>query len=151
MTVTRCEVLSALHPDSPLARAERVPRGEALRHHGVVLFERDYSPVTFDYALEQLYGADCTDPPVQEIGVTVRAQEAIARRITPTAFAPLSRPLADMMRGTWQIRPFEPPWLMDGCVVWERDNSSAALIAFMAAAAVVGGHAAAAANPRVAD
>jgi DNA-binding transcriptional LysR family regulator len=154
MTVTRTEVFAALHPHSALARAERVTRGEALRDYGVVLFERDYSTVTFDYALEQLYGADCTDPPVQEIGVTVRAQEAIARHITPTAFAPLSRPLAEMMRGTWEIRPFAPPWLMDGCVVWERDNSSAALIAFMAAAALVGGHAATAGDgevPRVVD
>ena len=149
MTVTRTEVLAALHPDSALAREARVGRGEALRGSEVVLFERDYSPVTFDYAVEQLYGADCTDPPVREIGVTVRAQEAIARHITPTAFAPLSRPLADMVRGTWQIRPFEPPWIMDGCVVWERDNSSAALIAFMAAAAVVGGHTAAASDGRV--
>lgn len=139
--VAPTEVFAALDPKNPLADHDRVPRGEPLRGSPVVLFERGYSPATYDYAVAQLYGPDYADPPVQEISVTVRAQEAMARHIAATgALAPLSRPVADLMRDTWVIRPFEPPWMMDGCIVWQRDNSSAALIAFMTAAGAVGVH-----------
>ncbi len=137
--VAPTEVVAVLSPESALAAHARVPRGEALRGCPVVLFERDYSPVTFDYALEELYGPGFSDPPVHEISVTVRAQEAMVRHVFATAaLAPLSRPVADMLGGKWEIRPFDPPWILDGCVVWQRDNSSAALIAFMAAAAAEG-------------
>jgi hypothetical protein len=139
MGVAPTEVVAALHPENPLAASSRVPRGEPLRGSPVVLFEREYSPVTFDYAVDQLYGAGYIDPPVRQIQVTVRAQEAMARQISATGgLAPLSRPVAEHMRGRWELRPFEPAWMMDGCVLWRRDNSSAALIAFMAAAAAEG-------------
>ena len=101
-----------------------------------MLFERAYSPVTFDYAVKQLYGEDCENPPVREISVTVRAQEAMARNIEATrALTPLSRPMADMLRGRWIFRPFDPPWTVQGCVVWQRGNSAAAVTAFTRAAA----------------
>ena len=139
LSVARTDVLAALHPDNPLALCDRVPRGEALRGNAAVLFERSYSPVTFDYVVEQLYGPGCVDPPVREISVTVRAQEAMARNLSATGgLAPLSRPVADLVRGTWVVRPFDPPWHIDACVVWQGDNSSAALITFMAAAAALG-------------
>jgi hypothetical protein len=107
-----------------------------------VLFERAYSPASFDYAVEQIYGHHVTNAPVIEISVTVRAQEAMARRLATTpALAPLSQPVADLMRDTLTIRPFDPPWFMNGSVVWRRDNHSAPLVAFVAAAAASGnGH-----------
>lgn len=139
MDIAPTEVVAALHPANPLAKCDRVPRGELLRAHTTILFERGYSPVTYDYAVEQLYGAGCADPPVHEISVTVRAQETMARQISDNAgFAALSRPVADLVRGRWVIRPFDPPWWMDGSVVWHRDNSSAALIAFMAMTSAAG-------------
>ncbi len=116
-----------------------------------MLFERDYSPVTFDYAVEQLYGADCPDPPVREISVTVRAQEAMARQVAATrAFAPLSRSVADLLGDKWEIRPFEPPWRIDGCVVWQPDNTGGPLIAFTTAAAAYGGAAVELGDPALA-
>ena len=137
--VARTEVVAVLHPDNPLARADRVPRGERLRGTSVVLFEREYSPTTYDYSLEQLYGEGYPDPPVQQVTVTVRAQETMGRQLsTARSLAPMSLAVAELVRGTWEIRPFDPPWFIDGCVVWERDNSSAALMAFMAAAAAEG-------------
>ena len=137
--VAHTEVLAALHPDNPWAVRPHVPRGQALWGSPAVLFERDYSPVTFDYAVEQLYGPDCPDPPVQEVSVTVRAQEAMARNLDKTrALAPLSRPVADMLGDKWEIRPFDPPWELDGCVVWQPDNSGGTLIAFTTAAAAYG-------------
>jgi len=137
--VANTEVMAALHPDNPWASSARVPRGEALRGSPAVLFERDYSPVTFDYAVEQLYGPDCPNPPVEEISVTVRAQETMARHIAETrALTPLDRSVADLLGGRWQIRPFDPPWRIDGCLVWQPDHIGGALIAFTAAAAAYG-------------
>ena len=139
ISVTSTEVLGAVAPNTALADRQRIPRGEALRGTAVVLFERDYSPVTFDYALAELYGDGHDAQNVHEISVTVRAQEAMARAVARSeAIAPLSRPIAAMVRGAWATRPFDPPWLLDGCVVWQRENSSAALVAFMAAAAAAG-------------
>ncbi len=133
--VAPTEVMAALHPSSPLAGDDRVRRGEPLRGTPVVLFEREYSPVTYDYAVEELYGHGCPDPPVQEISVTVRAQEAMARCVASTgALAPLSRPVAEMLRGEWVTRSFDPPWMTVGCVVWRGDSTSPALTAFRAAA-----------------
>jgi DNA-binding transcriptional LysR family regulator len=135
IAVAPTEVLAALHPEHPLAADSVVPRGERLRSTPAVLFERDYSPASFDYAVEQLYGQDVVNPPVTEISVTVRAQEAMARRLTTTpALAPLSRPIADLLRSTLTIRPFDPPWIMTGRVICRQDNSSAPLAAFVAAA-----------------
>ena len=137
--VASTDVLAVLPSDHPLATCDRVPRGESLRTTPVVLFERAYSPVTFDFAIEELYGSDVTDAPVHEIRVTVRAQEAMARSITKfSSLAPLARPVADLFRGTAVVLPFDPPWVMQGCVLWRRDNGSAALVAFMAAATAEG-------------
>jgi DNA-binding transcriptional LysR family regulator len=134
--VAPTEVFAGLHVDNPLAASSRVPRGEPLRTTPSVLFERNYSPVSFDYAVRQLYGQDVTDPPVTEVSVTVRAQEAMARRLATTSgVAPLTRPVADLLRGTLAIRPFDPPWFVNGCVVWRKDHSSAALAAWLAASA----------------
>ena len=136
LQVAPTEVLAAMSPESALAGRERVKRGEELRGTRAVLFERAYSPITFDYALEQLYGAG-PPPPVHEISVTVRAQEAMAREVLTgdDTLTPLSESVASLLRGSLRLLPFDPPWLMDGCVVWQRDNSSAALGAFLAAAA----------------
>jgi hypothetical protein len=63
----------------------------------------------------------------------------MARRLSTTsALAPLSRPVADLLRDTLAIRPFDPPWLMTGSLIWRRDNSSPALAAFVAAASSEG-------------
>lgn len=134
--VASVEVFAAVPPGSALAAHERIPRGVALRETPIVLFEREYSPITFDYALEELVGHDHAAADVHEVSVTVRAQEAMAREVlTRGALAPLSRPVADMVRGALAVRPFDPPWTLDGCVAWQRENSSAALVAFMASAA----------------
>lgn len=139
LPAVRTEVFAAVDPEHELAQAEAVPRGPILRRTPAVLFERAYSPVTYDYAVEQLFGPDCDDPPVHEIQVTVRAQEAMARHIADTgALAPLSKPVADLLRDTWTVRPFSPPWLLDGCVVHLPDLNSAALAAFIAF--IRGGH-----------
>jgi len=136
MTVAPTEVFAGLRRDHPLATNDCIPRGKRLRDTPSVLFERAYSPVTFDYAVRQLYGDDVSDAPVTEVSVTVRAQEAMARRLgTTSALAPLSGPVADLLRDTLAIRPFDPPWFVNGCVVWRRDNGSAPLAAFVAAAA----------------
>ncbi len=136
LRVARTEVVAALPPSSALAHLRRVPRGEALRGTPAVLFERAYSPATFDYAVEHLYGPGYADPPVHEVSVTVRAQEAMARELARSdGLAPLSRPVADAVGGALAIRPFDPPWWLDGCVVWQRDNRSAPLVAFLTAAA----------------
>jgi DNA-binding transcriptional LysR family regulator len=115
---------------------DRVPRGEALRSTPVVLFERAYSPATFDYTVEQLYGAELAEPPIHQVKVTMRAQEVIAQQIGATeGFAPLSKPVADLFRETLQIRPFDPPWFLEGRLVWSSDNMSAALMRLVATAA----------------
>ena len=129
------EVYAALAETHPLAADDTVPRGRDLWDTKVVLFERDYSPTTFDYALEQLYGTECPDPPVLEVSVTVRAQEAMARAVNAGhAIAPLSAPVADLQRGNFAVKPFDPPWFTHGCVVWRTDHTSPALAAFTAAA-----------------
>lgn len=134
VVVAPTEVFAGFDPDGPLAAQRSVPRGVRLRDTPTVLFERAYSPVTFDYVIEQLYGAGCADPPVREVSVIVRAQEAMVRQLVAGAFAPLARPVADLMRGKLAVRPFDPPWVIDGCVVWLPHNGSAALSAFIAAA-----------------
>ena len=129
------EVYAALSETHPLTSSDTIPRGRDLWDTKVVLFERDYSPATFDYAVEELYGPDCPEPPVLEVSVTVRAQEAMARAVNSEhAIAPLSAPVADLRRGTLAIRPFDPPWFTNGCVVWRTDHTSPALAAFTAAA-----------------
>jgi len=135
-TVAPTEVVAGIDVENALAASSRVRRGKPLRNTPAVLFERSYSPVSFDYAVKELYGQDVTDPPVTEVSVTVRAQEAMARRLATTSgLTPLTRPVADLLRGTLAIRPFDPPWFVNGCVVWRRDNSSAPLAALLTAAA----------------
>lgn len=130
--VTATEVIACLSTASPWAALDRVPRGEALRGTPAALFERDYSPVTFDYVLEELYGTGApTEPTVREVPVTVRAQETMVRHVAADTFAPLSRPVAESMRGSCEIRSFDPPWFLDGCVVWHQASASASLTAFL--------------------
>jgi DNA-binding transcriptional LysR family regulator len=134
-TAAPTEIFAGLHVEHRLAASDRVARGEPLRNTPALLFERKYSPVSFDYAVEQLYGPDVNDPPVTEVSVTVRAQEAMARSLTTTSgLTPLTRPVADLLRGTLAIRPFDPPWFVNGCVVWRKDNSSVPLAALLTAA-----------------
>jgi hypothetical protein len=132
--VAPTEVLAALDPSSPLAARQTLPRGAPLRNTPAVVFERAYSPVTFEYVIEQLYGAGCVDPPVREIAVIVRAQEAMVRQVGAGAFAPVSKPVADLLSGKLAIRPFDPMWVIDGCVVWQPHNLSSALHTFITAA-----------------
>ncbi len=133
LTVANVEVVAAVGARSPRAAEATIRRGESLRGVPTVLFERSYSPLTFDYAVDQLYGPGCLTPPVREVAVTVRAQEAMAREVADSdGLAPLSRPVADMMGGAWEIRPFDPPWFLEACVVWEPGGNSAPLLAFMA-------------------
>lgn len=137
--VCEVEVLAAMGRRGSLAADERVPRGPALRGVPTVLFERPYSPVSFDYAVDQLYGPGCPDPPVREIPVTVRTQEAMAREVADSGgLAPLSRPIADILGDDWRIRPFEPPWHVEARVVWRPEHRSAALSAFVAQARAQG-------------
>jgi len=136
MSLAPTEVLAALPLEHPLARADRVPRGEALRDTRVVLFERSYSPAVFDHMVEMLYGPDHADPPIDEVQVTFRAEETLARQVGSTGgLAPLSKPVADLLRGSCAVRPFDPPWLLGGSIVWQRDNTSRPLMALVAAAA----------------
>ena len=134
IVVAPTEVLAALEPGSPLAARRTLPRGVPLRNTPAVIFERAYSPVTFEYVIEQLYGVGCVDPPVREIGVIVRAQEAMVRQVGAGAFAPVSKPVADLLSGKLAIRSFDPVWVIDGCVVWQPHNFSSALHTFITAA-----------------
>jgi hypothetical protein len=133
--VTLTEVVALIPRESELAMQACVRRGKALSNTPAVVFERTYSPVAFDYVMEQLYGIECPNPPVREVPVTVRGQETMVRRLAVSeAFAPVTRPLAEMVGGPYEIRPFDPPWILEGCVVWQRADTSAALVAFLAAA-----------------
>jgi hypothetical protein len=134
-TVTEVTVVAALPPESHLLQHRSVARWPRLHDEPAVLFERDYSPVTFDYAVEQMYGPDREHPPVHEVSVTVRPQETMARGVVEhNALTPLAQSLADTLRGPWQVRPFDPPWVMHGSAVWRPGRHHAAMLAFIAAA-----------------
>ncbi|MGY2700955.1 LysR family transcriptional regulator [Nocardioides sp. HB32] len=136
--VAATEVFAALAPQHPLAAHASVTRGQALRGTSVTLFERGYSPASFDYTIEELYGSGYVDPPVREVNVNVRAQETMARQIgVEGGLTALSQPVADLFRGTCEIRPFDPPWFLEGRVVWRNGDMSSALMNFVAAASAV--------------
>lgn len=131
-TVAEVTVVAAVPPESYLLRQKSVPRWPRPHDEPVVLLERDYSPVTFDYAVEQMYGPDRKRPPVHEVSVTVRPQETMARGVVEhNALTPLAQSLADTLRGPWQVRPFDPPWVMHGCAVWRAGRHHAAMVAFI--------------------
>lgn len=131
-TVAEVTVVAAVPPESHLLRRRSVPRWPRPLAEPTVMLERDYSPVTFDYAVEQIYGPDCKSPPVHEVSVTVRPQETMARGVVEhNALTPLAQSLADTLRGPWKVRPFDPPWVMEGCAVWRPGRHSSAMLAFI--------------------
>lgn len=131
-TVADVTVVAAVPPESHLLRQSSVPRWPRPHEEPIVLLERDYSPVTFDYAVEQIYGPECKSPPVHEVSVTVRPQETMARGVVEhNALTPLAESLAGTLRGPWQVRPFDPPWVMEGCAVWRPGRHSSAMVAFI--------------------
>lgn len=134
-TVAEVTVVAALPPESHLLQHKSVARWPRPHDEPAVLFERDYSPVTFDYAVEQMYGSDRERPPVHEVSVTVRPQETMARGVVEhNALTPLAQPLAETLRGAWKVRPFDPPWVMHGSAVWRPGRHPAAMRAFITAA-----------------
>lgn len=133
--IVEATVVAALPPESHLLQHDHVERWPHQHDEPVVVFERDYSPATFDYVIEQIYGPYRERPPVREVSVTVRPQETMARNVVEhNALTPLAETLAETLRGPWQVRPFDPPWVMTGCAVWRPVRHAAAMRAFIVAA-----------------
>ena len=129
---TATEVVAVLSSHSALADQDHITRGPALRETKSVMFERKYSAATFDYAVKELYGPGVTDPPVLELEVTVRAQEAMAQALDETdLLAPMLGPLAARLPAQLQVRPFSPPWYTHGCVIWHRARTPVQLTALL--------------------
>jgi DNA-binding transcriptional LysR family regulator len=119
--IYREEVLAGLSPRLAPPTGVPIARGrQALFAGPVILFERKYSPTSYDYAIENLFGDQDPSPEaVIPVPVVVRALESMAHKaVELSAIAPLNRSLTDALGGILEYRPFTPPWHMEMACAW---------------------------------
>ncbi|KQU68953.1 LysR family transcriptional regulator [Phycicoccus sp. Root101] len=117
----REDVLAGFSPGHAPAKGRPVARGQSASFDGpVIIFERKYSSISYDYAIENLFGnREPALGAVITVPVVVRALEAMAHKaVELNAMAPLNRALTIALGGMLEYRSFEPPWYMEIACAW---------------------------------
>lgn len=107
---------------APLAPPDGAPvrRGAgAALEVPLVLFDRQYAPAAYDFAMENIFGDDAGSKTVLPVSVTVRPMEAMAHKAAEVGgIAPVAKSVSHDLGDILEFRSFDPPWFLELACAW---------------------------------